>query len=146
MRFEGMLLTEIESRAVIAEVNAWCRRTGTNYNKLVTAAGVNVSTRSSVMHRNRRLTTMTADRLRATMRKHKHGISKGEHRERTTQAEIAAYERQSRKARREFPQADLPRVDRTPCSRCGVRADIGCEHSHRDFERAAPLGYARRHG
>lgn len=27
--------------------------------------------------------------------------------------------------------ADIPRVWRDPCPRCGVRADIGCEHGWR---------------
>jgi hypothetical protein len=34
----------------------------------------------------------------------------------------------------EAARLDLPRVDRDPCPRCGVRRDLGCEHNR------APVG------
>jgi hypothetical protein len=51
MRYEGMLLTLAESHALIEEMNTWCRRTGTNYNKLVGLARVSATMRSSVKAR-----------------------------------------------------------------------------------------------
>lgn len=123
MRHEHLLLSEGESLAVIEEVNAWCRRTGTNYNKLVTAARVAVSTRSAVRKRRRRLMRETAARLVATMSANPQGISKREHKGRLSAARAAF-----------VPPAPLVRVDRSPCPKCGARRDIGCEHWER-FER-----------
>lgn len=118
MRFAGMLLTEDESRELIGEVNDWCRRTGTNYNRLVTAAKVAVSTRSAVRHRSRRVTMMVAARLRAAMRDNPHGITREAHKARLRRPALA-----------QAVVTYLQPVDRTPCSRCGIRADVGCRHS-----------------
>jgi hypothetical protein len=125
MRYD--LLTEDESRMVIDEVNSWCRRTGTNYNKLVTAARVNETTRYAVRIRGRRLTIQTADRLRNAMRVHPHGISKDDHKVRVRVSSAEKLERQRSKRRRDFP-AEAVRVDRSPCPKCGARRDLGCEH------------------
>jgi hypothetical protein len=38
---------------------------------------------------------------------------------------------------RDPPMPDMPRVDRDPCWRCGVRADVGCEHRVEQWGRAA---------
>lgn len=117
-RFRDALLSEQESRTVIDDVTAWCRRTGTNYNKLVTAARVAPSTRSLVRRQKRRLTLETANRLRSTMLRYPQGISKAEHKSRLEQRRTAV-----------TVERIPPRiVDRTPCPRCGVRADIGCRH------------------
>ncbi len=35
------------------------------------------------------------------------------------------------KTAREAMMMQMPRVERTPCPRCGVRGDIGCKHSAR---------------
>lgn len=124
MRYD--LLSEDESRRVIEEVNAWCRRTGTNYNKLVTAARVNESTRYYVRTRRRRLTNDTAAKLRTAMRANPQGISKGEHKARVRAASAEKLERQRTIRLRDFPAPTVP--DRTPCPRCGVRRDVGCTH------------------
>ena len=125
MRYD--LLTEDESRMVIDEVNSWCRRTGTNYNKLVTAARVNETTRYAVRIRRRRLTSDTATRLRTAMRANPQGITKGDHKVRVRAATAEKLERQRSKRRRDFP-AEAVRVDRSPCPKCGARRDLGCEH------------------
>lgn len=113
MRHEHLLLTEDESRKVIEEVNSWCRRTGTNYNKLVTAARVNPSTRGWVRNGRSRLSIMTAAKLHEAMRANPRGIAKGEHKTR-----LANY-------RAMFtPPPPIPQpVDRSPCIKCGTRLD-----------------------
>lgn len=113
MRHEHLLLSEDESRKVIDEVNAWCRRTGTNYNKLVTAARVNASTRGWVRTGRSRLSHITAAKLREAMRANPHGISKREHKARLA----------NMRARFTRPPAPPPPVDRTPCWKCGVPMD-----------------------
>ena len=130
MRHEQHLLTQAESIGVIDEVNSWIRRTGTNYLRLITAAGVAPSTRSAVRIRQRRLTIHTADKLRAAMTAHPHGIARGEHKARVRLAAQTTLERQRAKQTRDFPAAAVV-VDRTPCPRCGIRRDLGCVHSGR---------------
>ena len=141
MRFRGLLLSLTESRAVMNEVDAWCRRTGTNYRRLIVAAGLTCSIRSDVRKRQRKLTTMTAKKLRRTMQQYGAGISREQHKAHldacgdrvTLRRAHGALSVQVQRQVREHVEA--LRVDRTPCPRCGVRADIGCEHSRRDFER-----------
>ena len=72
---------------------------------------------------------MTADRLRATMRQYRHGISKDDHKARLGTTRVTAG--QIIRAQRSFEGETIEalRVDRTPCPRCGIRADIGCAHS-----------------
>lgn len=124
MRHEQHLLSEVESLRVIDEINAWIRRTGTNYLRLTTAAGVAPSTRSAVRHRRRKLTIETAKRLRAAMEAHPNGISKGEHKVRLSRARLAAIK---------IP-ALPPRVDSRTCDLCGARRAVGCRHHPRpDF-------------
>lgn len=130
MRHEQHLLTQAESIGVIDEVNSWIRRTGTNYLRLTTAAGVAPSTRSAVRMRQRRLTIDTADKLRAAMHAHPHGIARGEHKARVRLSAQQTLERQRDRHRRDFP-ADVPTIDRTPCPRCGIRRDVGCVHTGR---------------
>ena len=124
MRHEQHLLSEVESARVIDELNAWCRRTGTNYNKLVIAARVAVSTRSAVRRRRRKLTIETATRLRVAMSEHPNGISKGEHKARLSRARAEAVK----------TIALPPRVDSRTCDLCGARRAVGCRHHPRpDF-------------
>jgi hypothetical protein len=118
MRHEQLLLTEGESRLVIEEVNSWIRRTGTNWNKLVTAARVNPSTRGWVRSGRSRLSITTAAKLKEAMRANPHGIAKGEHKTR-----LANY-----RARFVPPPPPPAPVDRTPCIRCGANPANGCEH------------------
>lgn len=125
MRHEKFLLTHLESASLIAEVNRWIRRTGTNYNRLITAANVAPSVRSAVKHRKRRLTIQVADRLRRAMRLHPDGIPRGEHKRRVERRGRERLRRQQQRRRITFAAV---RVDRTPCSRCGARRDIGCKH------------------
>lgn len=131
MRHEQHLLSEAESRKVIDEVNAWCRRTGTNYNKLVTAARVHVSTRHAVRFRSRRLTIATAQKLRETMSSRPHGIDKDDHK-----ARVQLIARQVVETQRAEVAAVPLHVDRSPCPSCGSRRDLGCVHWER-FERGA---------
>lgn len=124
MRHEAFLLTEAESRAIIERVNAWCRRTGSSYNKLITAARVAPCTRSHVRQGKRRLTHTVAARLLSTMEANPHGIAKDDHRRRVREIEARALKRVIT-----IRMAEPPRVvDRSPCPRCGVRRDIGCRH------------------
>lgn len=118
-RYRGVLLTEAESRAIIDEINRWCRKTGTNYNKLVTAANVGPSIRSDVRLRKRRLTMTVAKRVRTIIVSYPQGISKAEHKARL------------RRMNQPLPREEIEsrRVNREPCSHCGTRADIGCKHS-----------------
>lgn len=118
MRHEQHLLSEAESALVIDEVNGWCRRTGTNYLKLVTAARVAPSTRSAVRRRRRKLTIQTAAKLRGAMAAHPNGISKGEHKARLSRARAEAVK----------TIALPPRVDNATCDRCGARRAVGCRH------------------
>lgn len=131
------LLTEADSRKVIDEINAWCRRTGSNYNRLVTAARVAPSTRSAVRSRQRRLTIETATRLRTAMKANPHGIGKGEHKARVRSQARDALDRQRAKRQADFPAVRIA-VDRSPCERCGARRDLGCSHYPR-FERGDGL-------
>ncbi|PQM29413.1 hypothetical protein CVO77_00295 [Sphingopyxis lindanitolerans] len=135
MRYGQDLLGQTESRVVIDEVNSWIRRTGTNYNRLVTAAGVAPSTRSAVRTRQRRLTIDTADKLRAAMAAYPHGIERGEHKARVRQAARQALDRQRAKQSRDYPAA---LVDSSLCVKCGARRVLGCEH-HPLILSAAPL-------
>jgi len=118
MRHEQHLLSEAESARVIDEVNAWCRRTGTNYLKLVTAARVAPSTRSAVRHRRRKLTIYTAAKLRGAMAANPNGISKGEHKARLSRARAEAVR----------TIVLPPRVDSRTCDLCGARRAVGCRH------------------
>lgn len=139
MRFRGLLLTTGQSLAVMVEVDAWCRRTGTNYNRLIVAAGVAPSLRSDVRCRGRKLTKMTAQKLRRTMRQFASGISRQQHKEHLGE-ERRELAQQIEKQVRQI--AAVMTIDRTPCPRCGVRADIGCEHTRR-FERQPLVGIMR---
>ncbi len=114
MRLEHhLILSEAESQKVIDEVNAWCRRTGTNYNKLVIAARVNPSTRGWVRRGRSRLTIATAAKLREAMRANPNGISKGEHKTR-----LANF-----RAMYVPPPPPPALIDRSPCWKCGVPMD-----------------------
>lgn len=135
MRHEQHLLSEDESRKVIDEVNSWCRRTGTNYNKLVTAARVAPCIRSSVRFHGARMSHATADKIRTAMRANPHGIAKHEHKARVREVAHGIVARQRMKHSRNFPAA-RPVIDRTECPRCGALRNHGCEHWAR-FESGA---------
>lgn len=126
MRHERLLLTIEESRDLITEINRWCRKTGTNYNRLVIAAGVRPSLRSSV-RRGTRLTITTAQVIRTTMNQNPTGIDKDDHKRMIVRRTRERVNRVKQKTQEGYPAA-LVRVDRTPCPRCGVRKDIGCKH------------------
>lgn len=135
MRHDHLLLSEAESRKVIEEVNSWCRRTGTNYNKLVTAARVAPCIRSSVRFHGARMTEATASKLRAAMKAHPRGIGKGEHKARVREVARETVERQRARNRRDYPAARSV-IDRSPCPVCNARRDYGCEHWARFESRA----------
>lgn len=123
MRHEQHLLSEVESARVIDEINAWCRRTGTNYNKLITAARVNTSLRYCVLFRGCKMREDTAARLRGAMSANPRGIEKGEHRSRVrANAVRLATRQQDERSRLTRP------VDRSPCPYCETRRDLGCRH------------------
>ncbi|MES2782939.1 MAG: hypothetical protein V4657_09090 [Pseudomonadota bacterium] len=74
---DGKIALSVEdSKALIDEVDRWCRRTGTNYNKLVVTAGVGVTTRHKVRMKGQAVSVVVAARLRHTMHKNRHGITK----------------------------------------------------------------------
>jgi hypothetical protein len=98
-----------QASQIIADLNRWCRRTGTSYSRFVTAAHVAPSVRSKV-RRGLRVTVTVAERIRRTMAENPRGISKA-----------TAYTPIKRIA------ASIV-IDRSPCPRCGVRGDIGCKH------------------
>jgi hypothetical protein len=117
MRYaETDLLTAEQAKALLAEMDRWCRRTGTNYHRLVTAARVAPNTRAMIRQGKRRPTCKVADRIRAAMKRNPGGIDKQRH-----------------LANRLAPPPE-PRIipapipDRSPCPRCGTRGDIGCAH------------------
>lgn len=116
MRYtDADLLSPEDALNLMAAVDAWCRRTGTNYLKLVNAARIPPSTRSSVKHGKRRLTVILAARITAAMTANPRGISKEEHKMNS---------RRPVRAARVMPVI----VDRSPCPRCGTRKDFGCKH------------------
>ena len=129
MRFKGCLLTRAESLELMDKVDTWCRKTATNYNRLVTAAGVNVSIRHHVRKKDRRLTRATATLLRKAMRENPGGIAWQDHKARVAGQRRELRAEISRQVRAEVIQMNVQRVDRTPCPRCGVRADVGCKHT-----------------
>lgn len=109
------LLTHEEGRELLTQIESWCRRTGTNYFRLVTAARVPPNTRSMIRQGKRRLTIILANRLTVAMTQNPHGISKERHQRLRIPVVIA----------RPMP---TPAPDRSPCPRCGTRKDIGCKH------------------
>lgn len=115
MRFtDADLLTHDEAAILLKEMEQWCRRTGTSYNRLVTAARVPPNTRASIRQRKRRITIKLAAKLRTAMNQNRKGIDKEQHlRNRLAPSDIP-------------PKPPLIVVDRSPCHRCGVRKDIGC--------------------
>lgn len=127
MRHEEFLLSHDESRQLVRAVNAYLDRTGTNYNRLVTAAAVNPSIRSDVTTRDKRLTIHTADKIRSAMKQNPTGIPKEQHKRTIIRRTKERINRVKQKTREGYP-AQPVRVDRTPCFKCGVRKDIGCEH------------------
>lgn len=127
MRHEQFLLSDMESEQLIRAVQSYLRKTKTNYNRLVTAAGVNPSVRTDVKKRGKRLTMKTAEKLRAAMRQNPNGIPKEQHKQTVIRRTRERLTRVKRKTQQAYP-AQLVRVDRTPCFKCGIRKDIGCEH------------------
>jgi hypothetical protein len=110
MRYsEADLVSEQRALQIIALLDRWCRRTGTTYNRFVTAARVPPSTRSKIKQGRLRLTITLADRITRTMDENPRGITKGQQRVHVP---------------RHVPAPIL--LDRSPCLRCGVRKDIGC--------------------
>lgn len=117
MRHEQHLLSHDESRAVIDEVNAWCLRTGTNYNKLVIVAGVNRATRGWVRSARSRLTELTAAKLREAMDANPNGIPREEYK-------IVPKPWGGPFNMTPIPEPAPPPVDRSACIRCGTRMDL----------------------
>lgn len=122
MRYEGCLLTEAESRLLIDDIDSWCRRTNTNYNKIVIAAGVAVTIRHKVRVKGQRVTFAVANKLRKAMEDNPNGIGKVEHKARLAGMSTVPVHLTS-------IQIEARRLNREPCSWCGTRADIGCKHS-----------------
>lgn len=119
------LLDAADSAALINKIDAWCDRTGTNYNRLVIAAKVGVSTRSNVRTKGQRISLKVAARLEDAMSDNPKGISREEHTDRL-RAEVVI-----------FPNAvEQQRIESAICPRCGSR-DYECGH------RAVPGGFLR---
>lgn len=117
MRYtEADLLTADEAKALLAEMERWIRRTGTNYFRLTTAARVPPNTRSMIRQGKRRPTVKIAIRIRAAMSDNPRGIDRDRH--------LANRLAPSSEPRR----VPAPIADRSPCPRCGTRGDIGCKH------------------
>lgn len=117
MRYsDADLLTPDEALSLLADMERWIRRTGTNYFRLTTAARVPPNTRSMIRQGKRRPTVKVADRIRAAMSANPRGIDRDKHLE-------------NRLAPSSEPRCiPAPIADRSPCPRCGVRGDIGCKH------------------
>jgi hypothetical protein len=129
MRYDGILLTGAESLALINEVDRWCRRTGTNYNKLVVTAGVAPGIRHMVRIKGKRISAAVAARLRQSMRDHRKGITREDYRQ------IAKPWR--REAEAIIATISQPiRMAQETCRRCGAREGM-CEHT-RGFESGRP--------
>lgn len=121
MRYEGCLLTIEDSRRLIDDVDRWCRRTGTNYNKLVVVARVGVTTRHKVRIKGQRVTFAVAARLRNAMLDYPRGISRDEYRKKPkpwSGGRILPI----------TPKPEPIRVSSATCSRCGAR-EGNCEHT-----------------
>lgn len=117
MAIRGLVLSYQASLALMLKVDQWCERTGTNYNRLVTAAEVGVSTRSIVRNQGKCVSVAVASRLKMAMKRHKDGITLEEHRTR-----LAA----SKEPGLPVAEAPVQRVSRDPCARCGTRGDLEC--------------------
>ncbi len=115
MRYtDADLLTHEQAKALLAEMERWCSRTGTNYFRLSTAARIPPNTRSMMRQGKRRPTLKIAERIRAAMAANPHGIDRHKH--------LA-----NRLAPLSPPRpCPTHAPDRSPCIRCGIRRDIGC--------------------
>jgi hypothetical protein len=114
MRYtEADVLTREQSAQLLADLEDWCRKTGTSYTRLVTFARVPPSTRSRIRRGLCGITHDLANRMRTVMRDHPQGILKTE---KPSYCII------------QHKPDPTPIPDRSPCPRCGVRADIGCSH------------------
>ena len=121
MAERGLVLSYQDSLALLVEVDQWCERTGTNYNRLIVAAEVGVSTRSLVRNQGKCMSLRVAGRLRYAMKKYRRGISREQHRERIAAAQEVRVEDVG-------GAAEPLRVSRDPCPRCGARGDVDCGH------------------
>lgn len=80
MRYtDADLLTADEAKALLADMERWIRRTGTNYFRLTTAARVPPNTRSMIRQGKRRPTVKIAMRIRAAMSANPRGIDRDKH-------------------------------------------------------------------
>lgn len=128
MRYEGCLLTVEQSRALIDEMDRWCRRTGTNYNKLVVVARVGVTTRHKVRLKGQRVTFEVADRLRGTMKRYRFGISRDEYGKLPKPWGVGDTTARLKRKVVEMARVEPLRVNNATCGRCGAREGM-CEHT-----------------
>lgn len=127
MRYtDADLLTADEAKALLADMERWIRRTGTNYFRLTTAARVPPNTRSMIRQGKRRVTKKVAARIRSAMRANETGIEWEKH-----------IHNRKLSASPEPIYVPAPIADRSPCPRCGVRGDIGCKHQPLKLEKFA---------
>lgn len=122
IRFEGCLLSAEESRALIDEMDRWCRKTGTNYNKLVVVARVAPSIRSMVRFRSARVTFDVAARLQSTMQRYRGGITRDEY------GKLPKPWGCTPRVVTIVPKPEPIRVSTETCRRCGAR-EGNCEHT-----------------
>lgn len=117
----GALLTEAKSLALVEEIEQWCERTGTNYNKLVVAAGVRPSIRHMIRVKGKRVTPNVAARLRRAMRDYPEGISREEYR-----GKPKPWGGATESAPPPKPEHEI--ANSATCARCGAR-EGQCEHT-----------------
>jgi len=127
MRHEHRLLSHAKTVKLIEDIGAWCKRTGTNYSKLMFAARVTVSTRSAVRLRRRRLTIETADKLRGAMADFPNGITKAQHKANRLASDHERWERQRAKLVRDG-EPEIVGDANAECPLCGARRSQGCSH------------------
>ncbi len=131
-RWAGQLISREESLALLNDIARWCRRTGTNYNKLVGDAGVAPSFRSFLRSRRTECVSLEiSKRLRDAMKCNPHGIK------------VAKYHGRSSSAKAGYQPAEivqLVRVNRDPCFSCGWRGDLGHSPSCQHFESYVSAG------
>jgi hypothetical protein len=120
-RWAGRTISREESLLLLNEMAKWCRKTGTNYNKLVGEARVAPSFRSYLRSNRRECVSVeVAGRIRDAMKRNPHGLKEPNYHGRSCSAVANS---------QPAPVVEIVRVNRDPCFRCGVPADRGCEHS-----------------
>lgn len=122
-----------EAKALLADVEGWCAKTGTPE----TTIGHKLFLHPGFVGLLRKRLTVSPEKeeaVRNFLTEHPFGWS-GTLPLTHANGTRPAYRASSPKARQRIAEetrlAAMPVIDRTPCSRCGIRADIGCKHQTR---------------